>query len=136
MIELPLYITSLAASILGLIFILQTFSVVGARFSHRAPFGLAEDGQSRTLMKRVRGHGNMAEQMPLFLIMLGLIEFQDLASFSTMLIIAAIFIGGRIAHAFYFLDIGAHWMFRRWGMIFTAVAQIAALATLFLGLVS
>ena len=136
MTDLPLYITSITAVILGLIFVLQTFSVVGARISHRAPFGLAEDGESRTLMKRARRHSNMAEQTPLFLIVLGLIEFQGLASSALIFTIGSVFTVGRIAHAFYFLDVGAHWWFRRCGMILTAFAQIIALAVLILGLVS
>jgi len=116
----PLLITSLSAIILAAIYMVQTFSVIAKRRSDKIIYG---DGGDNTMMKRMRGHGNSAEQMPIFLILLGLAEFHGLAT-SIAAILAGMFILGRLLHGYYFLDIGAHHSRRRIGMFLTLLGQI------------
>ena len=57
------------------------------------------DGGNETLARRMRAHGNYSENMPIFLILLGLLE---LAAGSSIWLWAAaiLFVLARIAHAF------------------------------------
>lgn len=117
---MSLTITSIAAVLCAMIIAVQTFSVIKARRGAGIPFG---DGGNRTLMKRIRGHANSTEQMPLFLILLGLTEYSGNISSVILAILTALFICGRVAHGYYFLDIGAHFKFRQTGMVGTMMCQ-------------
>ena len=57
------------------------------------------DGGNETLLKRMRAHANFAENMPIFLILLGLVE---LAAGASLWLWGAgiVFILARISHAF------------------------------------
>ena len=129
---MTLPITTLTATILAIIFIVQTFSVIAIRRSKGIAFGQGDASENRHLLKRVRGHANMTEQMPIFLIMLGLLEFQGLSSNTVLHVLAGLFVFGRISHALYFLDIGFNYRFRTAGMIPSLLAQIGAAASLVL----
>ena len=118
--------TSLSAIILAAIYFAQTFSVIGQRRSQGIVYG---DGDNKTMMKRMRGHGNSAEQIPIFLILLALAELNG-ANVWSLGSIAAIFTAGRLSHGYYFLDIGAHHRFRRIGMLLTLTGQLLALILL------
>ena len=128
--DLP--ITSWTAVILAVLYIVQTFSVIAKRRSGRIVHG---DGGDKSTMKRIRGHGNSAEQIPLFLILLALSEAQ-IGHSTWLCILATAFILGRIGHAYYFLDIGATHYFRMYGMLLTLLSQIAATLTLAISLLS
>ena len=54
-----------------------------------------------TFMRAVRSHSNLAEYTPLFLIALALSEIQGLEP-TEMLIASALFVAGRLAHAYGF----------------------------------
>lgn len=57
------------------------------------------DGGNEMLLRRVRAHGNFAENVPLFLVLLAVVE---LAAGSNMLLwtVAILFVLARLAHAF------------------------------------
>ena len=117
-----LIITSITAILLTVIYLAQTFSVIAMRRKHGIVLG---DGEIRKMQKRMRGHGNSAEQMPLFLILIALAEFQG-ANIWSIGTTSALFVLGRMAHGFYFLDTGAHHKFRMVGMAMTLFGQIFA----------
>ncbi|MEM7241751.1 MAG: MAPEG family protein [Pseudomonadota bacterium] len=133
---LPLTITSITAILLAALYVFQTFSVIAVRRSAGIPFGHGKDAEDRKLLKRARGHSNMAEQMPLFLILVGLMEFQGLMPASALIPLAALFVIGRALHAIYFLDIGLTHRLRLFGMLFTLIAQIIAVVLLGIGLLA
>ncbi|HYI49677.1 MAG TPA: MAPEG family protein [Allosphingosinicella sp.] len=67
------------------------------------------DGGNETLLRRMRAHGNFAENMPIFLILLALLELAG--GERTILWAAAIaFILARLLHAFGMDRPGANWM--------------------------
>gem|GEM_PF-59238 len=67
------------------------------------------DGGNETLLRRMRAHGNYAENMPIFLILLGLLELAG--AHATFLWAAAIvFILARLLHAFGMDRPGANWL--------------------------
>ncbi len=90
--QLP--ITSVAAALLALLLLATAVQTVRKRLKLKAAFGDAND---QGLIAASRSHGNLAEHAPIFLIMLGLLEFQG-ASFVLLSAIASIFVAGRVAH--------------------------------------
>jgi uncharacterized membrane protein YecN with MAPEG domain len=124
-ISLP--ITTLLALFLAAIYLLQTWSVIRMRRSMRIVLG--DDG-NHSVQKRIRGHANMAEQAPIFVLLFLLAEIQCCVSTTWLWILGATFLTGRLIHAYYFLDIGAHHRFRFWGMLLTLICQFAAILTL------
>lgn len=63
-------VTPLYAGLLGLWFLLLSFRVIGGR---RKGISLG-DGGSEALLRKIRGHGNFAEYVPLILVMMGMLE--------------------------------------------------------------
>ena len=63
--------TALTAALLTLLQVGLTVLVIRARRGNRVNLG---DGGNDTVLKRVRMHGNLTENAPLFLILLGLLE--------------------------------------------------------------
>lgn len=125
-------ITSVTALLLAALFMLQTFSVIAGRRSKGVVHG---DGGDKTMLKRIRGQANSAEQMPLFLILLGLLEYRAESSPLLLALIAALFVLGRMGHGAYFLNIGFTHHFRRYGMVMTLLAQLFAMILLAISLV-
>jgi uncharacterized membrane protein YecN with MAPEG domain len=119
--HITLPITTFTALILGMVYMMQTWSVIQSRYRGKIVLG---DGGDRAVQKRIRGHANMAEQAPIFLILLFLVELQACANTTLLYTLVALFLSGRIMHAYYFLDIGAHYNFRRIGMLLTFIAQL------------
>jgi len=67
------------------------------------------DGGNEVLMRRMRAHGNFAENVPIFLVLIG---FLELATGGSLWLWGAsiLFILARIAHAFGMDRAGANWM--------------------------
>ncbi|MEL6608160.1 MAG: MAPEG family protein [Pseudomonadota bacterium] len=66
-------ITSLYAGLLALVLLTLTWRVIQGRHAHQVSLG---DGGDKSMMRRVRAHGNAAETIPIGLILLGLAEAQ------------------------------------------------------------
>ncbi|MFV2051909.1 MAPEG family protein [Aliiroseovarius sp. YM-037] len=125
-------ITACTALLAGVLYVALTFSVILKRRGDGVVLG---DGGDRAMQKRIRGHANAAEQIPLFLIILGLAEMN--AAPTIMLIGLALTFGlGRLMHASYFGIHGLHWRLRFYGMLLTMLAQIGALLALALALLT
>lgn len=88
-------VTSIAATVLGAMFIILSVRVVERRRSERIAVGTG----SESLARAIRAHGNFAESVPLVLILLALAELNR-APAAWLAAVAATFVVGRIAHAF------------------------------------
>ncbi len=69
-------VTALYAGLLGLWFLVLSARVILQRRAASISLG---HGTDRTLERRVRGHGNFAEYVPLALVLLALLEMQGAA---------------------------------------------------------
>lgn len=69
-------ITIASASVLSLIYVKQSFDVIGYRTQSKIALGTytKENVQEPELLRRTRIHGNFAEYIPLALILLGMLE--------------------------------------------------------------
>lgn len=120
-------ITATVAAILTLIFLGLTARVIYGRQSGYGPnIGLGED---ETFWRTVRAHTNFTENVPLFLILLGLLEMSKIDTLFLALL-SAVFIIGRLTH-FYGIQSDETLRFRILGMLFTlAVLLICAITLL------
>jgi uncharacterized protein len=125
MTDFSLYITAWTALILGSLMTCLTLRVA---FHRRAKGIVLGDDGDRVILKKIRGHGNAVEQIPLALILLGFVEYLQGPTYA--LVIAAVLVTGRFMHAAYFSFDGTHWRFRFFGMILTMIAQVMALLAL------
>lgn len=88
-------ITSLYAGLLGLVLIVLSIRVIGAR--RRGGIGLG-DGGDRSLQRRIRAQGNFAEYVPIVLLLMLPAEWQGVASWVLHLVGGCLLVG-RIVHA-------------------------------------
>lgn len=128
--EFPLIVTGYATVILAVVHMALTFHVIGKRRSDRIVHG---DNDDKDMMKRIRGHANASEQIPIALITLALSEWV-LPGWWTI-IIAAMLVAGRVMHGIYFGRPGAPHQLRQFGMVLTLLAQMGSIATLLIGLI-
>ncbi|MEO0344567.1 MAG: MAPEG family protein [Pseudomonadota bacterium] len=128
--EFPLYITGFATVLLAILHLSLTFNVIFKRRSDKIVHG---DNNDKTMMKRIRGHANASEQIPIALITMALAEWVLpgwwIAAIASLLVI------GRIIHGVYFAQQGLPHQLRVFGMLFTLFAQIGSITTLTIGLI-
>lgn len=89
------YVTAAAGAFLAVLQMLLLVHTARGRGKFRAGLG---DGGSDALLKRIRMHGNLAENAPLFLILLGLAEISGQWS-AWLPWLALAFCVARVAHA-------------------------------------
>lgn len=91
-------ITALCGSILGILQMVLMVTVGNQRRAMKISLG---DGGNEMLLRRMRRHGNLAENAPLFLILLALLEILGGA---TLLVqgLAIVFVLARFSHALAF----------------------------------
>jgi uncharacterized membrane protein YecN with MAPEG domain len=65
-------------------------------------FKMDEEVPASKLDRNVRAHGNFSEYVPIFLVLLMILEISGNASFNYLLLICSIFAYGRLAHAICF----------------------------------
>lgn len=130
---MDLTITTVTAIALAALFVVQTFYVISVRRSEKIVYG---DGENKKMLKAMRGHANLSEQMPIFLIMLGLAELQSLIGTTWLWGLAALFVLGRILHGLYFSQTLRAHQLRQLGMVGTLFAQIGLISGLLIGLVT
>lgn len=126
---MTLYITAWAAVLLGALYSALTFTIIYERRTKRIVHG---DNGDKAVMKKIRGHANAAEQIPLFLILSAFNEHLNGPLMAGVL--AVIFIAGRIAHAAYFNFGAAHFHYRQFGMLGTLVGQNISIVAIAIGL--
>ena len=71
------------------------------------------------LNRNVRAHGNFSEYVPIFLVLLLIIEIQEQFNFNYLLTICMIFLYGRVAHAICFAFYESNSFLRISGMLCT-----------------
>jgi len=89
---LPVTLTT--ASILGIMFVWLSVRVIASRLKNQALIG---DEGNTELLFAIRTHGNFCEYVPIFLILLGLLEFM-LADPRLLTGLAALFVIARLLH--------------------------------------
>ena len=93
---MTLPVTALAAAICALLLIFMKFKVIGQRVRTETMFGAGEDAK----MKMVRGtHANLAENAPIALILMALLELTS-AHHWTLTGLAALFLTARVLHIY------------------------------------
>ena len=128
--DFPLIVTGYTTVALAILHITLTFNVISKRRSDKIVHGDADD---KEMMKRIRGHANTSEQIPIALITLALAEW--VLPGWWIIVIAVGFVTGRVMHGLYFAYHGFPHQFRVLGMIFTLLFQMAAIAILLTGLI-
>jgi uncharacterized membrane protein YecN with MAPEG domain len=112
-------ITSLYTGILAILFLALSARVVAVR--GRVSLG---DGGDPEVLRRMRGHANFAEYVPLILLMMALLEFQHLATWQ-LHAIGATLVFARLIHGIA-LSFTKKWFF---GRFFGTVLTFTLLAT-------
>ena len=122
--SLPL--TSIFAATFTIIYLFLSFRIGYLRGSPvmKLILKLEKKISETKLYRNVRAHGNFSEYVPLFLILLMLLEITQLASFNFMLTIALIFLYGRLAHCICFAFYDHNPFLRISGMIATYFALL------------
>ncbi|MEO9634215.1 MAG: MAPEG family protein [Roseobacter sp.] len=120
---MTLTITALAAAICALMLIFMKFKVIGQRVKTETMFGAGDDDE----MKMVRGtHANLAENAPIALILMALLELAS-AHHWTLTGLAALFLISRVLHIYgmYQHHGAGNLRFRQIGVLGTAISIVA-----------
>lgn len=120
---MTLPVTALAAALCALMLIFMKFKVIGQRVRTETMFGAGEDAK----MKMVRGtHANLAENAPIALILMALLEMTS-AHHWTLTGLAALFLAARVLHIYgmYQHHGTGSVRFRQAGVIGTTLAIVA-----------
>ena len=122
--SLPL--TSVFAATFTIIYLFLSFRIGYLRGSPvmKLIFKMEKKIPETKLNRNVRAHGNFSEYVPIFLILLMLLEITALASYDFMLTIALIFLYGRLAHGICFAFYDHNPFLRISGMITTYLALL------------
>lgn len=108
-------ITGLYAALLGLIFLALSHYVIAGRKLYGVALG---EGGNDDLAVRVRIHGNFAENAPIAVILMMLVEMQG-APFLSLHAMGLVLIAGRIAHI-----VGLRRPSLRWRVVGMVLTQI------------
>jgi uncharacterized protein len=125
--DIVLPVTSIFAGLLALWLIFLQSRVIAFRGKRRVSLG---DGGYEDGVRLIRAHGNAAETIPIFLILLGLGEGMGAPGWVVGLLGTA-FLAGRVLHGLQFVLDRPGFTFRMWGMILTLTATgLAALGAI------
>lgn len=124
---MALPITALFAGLMALWLIFLQVQVIRFRRGNKVSLGHAGDVMGERL---IRAHGNASENIPIFLVLLGLSEGLGTPAW-VLVLIALVFSAGRIAHGVHFFKVRQGGQLRVFGMI----ATFTPLAALSLGLI-
>ncbi|MEE9434610.1 MAG: MAPEG family protein [Sphingorhabdus sp.] len=120
---MTLPVTALTAAICALLLIILMFKTIGERLRTETNFGTVDDER----FAMVRGaHGNLAENAPLAIIMLGVLELAN-AHHMALTGLAALFLVSRVLHAFGMFQhqAGKTTRFRQAGVLGSALSMAA-----------
>ena len=92
-------ITMKYAGALALIFLVLSLRVIQGRFGKGAPS--LGDGGDQGMLRRIRGHANFAEYVPLILVMMAMLESSGTSPTAIHALGAALLIA-RVAHGYTF----------------------------------
>ena len=119
---LPL--TSNFAALFTLFYLLLSFRVGYLRGSPvmKLIFKMTEVITEQKLHRNIRAHGNFSEYVPIFLVLLLILEILGRFSFNYLLVVCLIFSYGRLAHATCFMFYVSNPFLRISGMLCTYLA--------------
>ena len=135
MISVPL--TSTFAALFALFYLFLSFRIGYLRGSPvmKMIFKMDEEIPPTKLERNVRAHGNFSEYVPLFLVLLLIMEMSGKASTQYLLIVSLIFSLGRLSHAICFAFFDFNPFLRIFGMISTYLGLAVFSIHLFLNVV-
>jgi hypothetical protein len=114
-------VTPLYAGLLALLFFVLSLRVVAMRGT-----GISlGDGGNPAMLRRIRGHGNFAEYVPLILVMMGILE---LSHYSVYLLHAMgiTLVIARLLHGYALSFTGKFKFGRFWGTLLTYIVMVTA----------
>jgi uncharacterized membrane protein YecN with MAPEG domain len=116
-----LFLTTTFASIFTLFYLFLSFRIGYLRGSPvmKLIFRMEKAIPEWKLNRNVRAHGNFSEYVPIFLVLLLIIEIQEQFNLNYLLAICVIFLYGRIAHAICFAFYESNSFLRISGMLCT-----------------
>ncbi|WP_321500572.1 MAPEG family protein [Breoghania sp.] len=114
-------VTTALVSGLAILFLVLTARVIRLRIRHRVSLG---DGGNAELTRAIRGHGNLVESAPLFVLMLLLAELQG-ANTWLIGVLAGGFLVGRTMHGICLGFMKPTMVLRSGGMLLTLITMIA-----------
>jgi len=124
-------VTAVFAGLLAFWLIFLQSRVIGFRGARRVSLG---DGGHEDGLRLIRAHGNAAETIPIFLILLALGEGMGAPGW-VVAVLGTVFLAGRVLHGLQFVLNLPGFTFRMWGMILTLGATgLAALGAVGHGL--
>ncbi len=116
-----LYITTLTAAALSLLCVMMALKVIGIRRRDKISVG---DGGSDELLRAMRAQANLLEYAPLTLILLACAELNGV-HWIILVLLAMVFVAGRILHPVGIKDANAPGKARVLGMILTLNVMLA-----------
>lgn len=117
---LSLTIVPVYAAILAILYLALTVAVIRNRYRLKVSLG---DGGDKSLTRKIRGHGNFAEYVPLSLLLLAFAEIGG-AGAAVIHLGGAMLLAGRLLHGYAMALTLQNIFARRYGMILT-IASIA-----------
>jgi len=123
-------ITLLYSGLLALWFIVLSFRVIVGRSGPGKP-GLG-DGGNPAMLRRIRGHANFAEYVPLALILIGLLEASGAPHWALHALGAALLVG-RLLHGYALSFTDANPFGRSAGIALTLIVLLVAAVLCILG---
>lgn len=119
-------LTSLYASIITIWLIIISFRVIALRGNPVFKFFKFQDDNENSLERAIRGHSNLIEYSPIFLILL---YFSELSKFNDFYLhlIGSLFVLGRLMHGYCFAFL-KHNMFLRVGGTVLAIGCLSTLS--------
>lgn len=114
-------LTTTFASVFTLFYLFLSFRIGYLRGSPvmNLIFRMDEQIPDWKLNRNVRAHGNFSEYVPIFLVLLLIIEIQEVSNFYYTLAICLVFSYGRVAHAICFAFFESNYFLRISGMLCT-----------------
>lgn len=116
-------VTPLYAGLLALLFVVLSLRVIVRRRDGKISLG---DGGDAEMQRRIRGHGNFAEYVPLALLLIALIEIGGVTSIWVLHALGMTLFIARLLHG-YALSFSTHFFLGRFlGTILTFLVLIVA----------
>lgn len=120
---MPVSISLFYAGALALWFLVLSIRVIQGRFGPDAP-GLG-DGGNPTMLRRIRGHANFVEYVPMILVLMVLLEISGTAPWIIHALGAALLVG-RLLHGYAFAFTDEFIFGRSAGIVLTFGALLAS----------
>jgi len=116
-------VTSLYAGLLAIWFLVLSIRVILGRSGAGNPS--LGDGGNPAMLRRIRGHANFAEYVPLILVLMGLLELSGSQKW-VLHALGAVLLVGRLLHGYAFSFTKEHVFGRSAGIVLTLVALLGA----------